>query len=173
MVVAYQSYAPYLWSALLALVVVLAIWVITLQLRLNRMVRHYNRLFSGTTFGTFEDAMDRYVSRLDETVSHVDALSQLCKTVETNLLGTIQRVGIVRFNPFSDTGSDQSFAVALLDGNGSGIVLSSLFSRSSTRIFAKSVVAGKSSHPLTDEEREAIDQAMQSRPAITTAAGSD
>jgi hypothetical protein len=173
MVEAYQLYAPYLWSALVALLVVISIWVITLQLRLNRLVRHYNRLFSGTTFGTFEDAMDRYVSRLDDTVAHVDALAQLCKAVETNLLGTIQRVGIVRFNPFSDTGSDQSFAVALLDGNGSGIVLSSLFSRSSTRIFAKSVVAGKSSHPLTDEEREAIDQAMQSRPALAPTARSD
>jgi hypothetical protein len=167
---AYQLYAPYLWSAVVALIVVLSIWVITLQVRLNHTVRHYNRLFSGTTFGTFEDAMDRYVSRLDETVAQVDSLTRLCQAVQTNLLGTIQRVGIVRFNPFSDTGSDQSFVVALLDGKGSGIVLSSLFSRASTRIFAKSVVAGKSSHPLTDEEREAIDQAMQSRPALASSA---
>jgi hypothetical protein len=169
---AYGLYAPYLWSATVALIVVLIIWVISLQVRLNRMVRHYNRLFSGTTFGTFEDAMDRYVTRLDETVAHVDSLAQLCNAVESNLLGTIQRVGIVRFNPFADTGSDQSFAVALLDGNGSGIVLSSLFSRSSTRMFAKSIVAGKSNHPLTDEEREAIDQAMQSRPALASSASS-
>src|SRR6202035_2937649 len=101
MAVAYQSYAPYLWSALVALVVVLSIWVVSLQVRLNRMMRHYNRLFSGTTFGSFED-----------TVDQVESLTQLCQAVEGNLLGTIQRVGIVRFNPFSDTGSDQSFAVA-------------------------------------------------------------
>jgi hypothetical protein len=112
--------------------------------------------------------MDRYVTRLEETVVQVDSLTQLCQAVESNLLGTIQRVGIVRFNPFSDTGSDQSFAVALLDGNGSGIVLSSLFSRASTRLFAKSVVEGKSTHPLTDEEREAIEQAIESRPVPTS-----
>jgi hypothetical protein len=164
---AYRLYAPYLWSALVALVVVLSVWIVSLQVRLNRMVRHYNRLFSGTTFGSFEDAMDRYVTRLEETVGQVDSLTQLCQAVEGNLLGTIQRVGIVRFNPFSDTGSDQSFAVALLDGNGSGIVLSSLFSRSSTRMFAKSVIEGKSNHPLTDEERQAIEQAIQSRPVTT------
>src|SRR5258708_10453398 len=151
---AYRLYAPYLWSALVALVLVLSIWVVTLQVRLNRMVRHYNRLFSGTTFGRFEDAMDRYVTRLDDTVARVDSLAQLCHAVESNLLGTIQRVGIVRFNPFSDTGSDQSFSVALLDGNGSGIVLSSLFSRSSTRIFAKSVIETNSNHPLTTQERQ-------------------
>lgn len=167
MAAAYQSYAPYLWAALTALFLVLSIWLITLQLRLNRLVRHYDRLFSGTTYGTFEDAMDRYVGRLDETVSQVDSLNRLCQAVETDLRGSVQRVGIVRFNPFPDTGSDQSFAVALLDANGSGILLSSLFSRASTRMFAKSVVDGKSTHPLTDEEREAIAQAMSSEPATS------
>ncbi len=169
MALAYQSYAPYLWAALVALVLVLSFWVITLQLRVNRLVRHYNRLFSGTTFGTFEEAMDRYVGRLEETVAHVDELNQFCRAVETELRTTIQRVGIVRFNPFNDTGSDQSFAIALLDGNGNGVVLSSLFSRTSTRMFAKTVVGGESPYPLTDEERAAIDQARSSRPPTPVA----
>jgi hypothetical protein len=162
---------PFLWAALVALVLVLGIWVITIQVRLNRMVNHYNRLFSGTSFGTFEEAMDRYVGRLEETVNQVDALNQLCRAVETDLNGTIQRVGIVRFNPFADVGSDQSFAVALLDGTGSGIILSSLFSRASTRIFAKAIVEGKSSHPLTEEERAAVEQAMApAAPQLSTRA---
>ncbi|HLZ07266.1 MAG TPA: DUF4446 family protein, partial [Chloroflexota bacterium] len=143
------AYGPFLWSALVAVVLVLAIWIVALQARLNRMVSHYNRLFSGSTFGTFEEAMDRYVGRLEETVSQVDALNQLCRSVEADLSGTIQRVGIVRFNPFGDVGSDQSFAVALLDSHGNGIILSSLFSRASTRVFAKAIVDGNSSHPLT------------------------
>src|ERR1700674_4249764 len=92
---AYRLYAPYLWATLVALVVVLSIWVVTLQLRLNRLVSHNNRLFSGTTFGSFEDAMDRYVTRLEDTVVQVDNLSQLCQAVESNLLGTIQRIAIV------------------------------------------------------------------------------
>lgn len=161
---AYQLYAPYLWAALVALVLVLALWVITLQVRVNRMIAHYTRLFSGTRFGTFEDAMDRYVGRLEETVQRVTALDELSVSVQQQLLGTIQNVGIVRFNPFSDTGSDQSFAVALLDGHGTGIIFSSLFSRTSTRMFAKAIVEGKSLYPLTDEERQAIGQAMSSRP---------
>jgi len=127
-------------------------------------VSHYNRLFSGTSFGTFEEAMDRYVGRLEETVHQVDALNQVCRSVEADLSGTIQRVGIVRFNPFGDVGSDQSFAVALLDSHGNGIILSSLFSRSSTRVFAKAIVDGNSSHPLTDEERAAVEQAMVPAP---------
>jgi hypothetical protein len=169
MAAVFLAYAPYLWSALVALIIVLAIWVIILQLRLNRLVSQNNRLFSGTSFGTFEEAMDRYVGRLEETVAQVDALDQLCRAVETDVNGTIQRIGIVRFNPFGDVGSDQSFAVALLDGNGSGIILSSLFSRASTRLFAKAIVDGKTSHPLTDEERAAVDQAMRASALSLTA----
>ena len=90
----FGAYGPILWSALVAVVLGLAIWIVALQVRLNRLVGHYNRLFSGTTFGTFEEAMDRYVGRLEETVSQVDALNQLCRSVETDLSGTIQRVGI-------------------------------------------------------------------------------
>lgn len=108
--------------------------------------------------------MDRYVGQLEETVERVTALDERSLRVQQQLQGTIQNVGIVRFNPFSDTGSDQSFAVALLDGHGTGIIFSSLFSRTSTRMFAKAIVEGKSLYPLTDEERQAIGQAMSSRP---------
>jgi len=160
MAAAYQLYAIYLWAALVALFLVLSIWVITLQVRLNRMIRHYNRVISDSEDGTLQDALNRYVDRLDETTSQVEELEQLCHATETSVHRAIQRIGIVRFNPFADTGSDQSFAVALLDLNGTGIIFSSLFSRASTRIFAKPVVDGKSTHFLTDEEREAIDQAM-------------
>jgi hypothetical protein len=72
----------------------------------------------------------------------------------------IQRVGLVRFNPFDDTGGDQSFALALLDGRGDGVVISSLHSRSGTRFYAKPVKAGRTTHALATEEAQALAQAM-------------
>ena len=69
-------------------------------------------------------------------------------------------MGVVRFNPFADTGGDQSFAIALLDAEGNGLVLSSLHSRADTRIFAKQVQAGRSRHQLSDEEQDAIRKAL-------------
>ena len=167
MAAVYQLYSMYLWAALLALFLVLAIWVITLQLRMNRLIRHYNRVLSDSESGTLGDTLQRYIERLDDVSGEVADLAQICQAVDTNVRRAIQRIGVVRFNPFADTGSDQSFAVALLDHNGSGIVFSSLFSRTSTRIFAKPVVDGKSTHVLTDEEQEAIDQAMSSGSTLT------
>ncbi len=77
--------------------------------------------------------------------------------VENNKLN-IQRVGLVRFNPFAETGGNMSFALALLDGRDNGIVISSLHSREGTRIYVKSIEHGLSKSPLTGEEQEAIDK---------------
>ena len=72
-------------------------------------------------------------------------------------------MGLVRFNPFPDTGGNQSFALALLDESDDGFVVSSLHSRTGTRIYAKAVVGGKADTSLSTEENEAIDQARARR----------
>jgi hypothetical protein len=77
----------------------------------------------------------------------------------------IQRVGLVRFNPFEDTGGNQSFAVALLDANDDGLVVSSLHARQGTRIYAKAVARGRPEAALSDEEAEALRRATGSAPS--------
>lgn len=77
----------------------------------------------------------------------------------------IQKFSLIRFNPFEDAGGDQSFAAALLDGEGSGVVISSLHARGNTRVYAKSVVGGKPQHhQFSKEEKEAVDRALRSQP---------
>ena len=73
--------------------------------------------------------------------------------------GALQHVGVVRFNPYHDTGGDYSFAVALLDAQGAGVLISGLYHRDRCRVYAKPVQAWESTYKLTDEEREAIDKA--------------
>jgi hypothetical protein len=85
--------------------------------------------------------------------------------VERELVGAFSRVGLVRFNPFEDTGGSQSFALAVLDGNGDGFVVSSLHARAGTRLYAKSVSRGASDSALSAEEAEALRQAM-AKPAL-------
>ena len=82
----------------------------------------------------------------------VARVNQLAQQLET----AVQRVGIVRYNPFEDTGSNQSFALAMLDARGDGFVMTSLHSRQSTRLFLKQVSAGKADSAISDEETEAI-----------------
>lgn len=73
--------------------------------------------------------------------------------------GGLSRVGIVRFNPYHDTGGEYSFAVALLDASGAGVLLTGLYHRDQCRVYAKPVSGWESSYELTDEEREAIGRA--------------
>ena len=75
---------------------------------------------------------------------------------------SIQRVGVVRFNPFPDTGGNQSFVVALLDTHDDGVVLSSLHSRGGTRVYLKQVAKGRAETALSEEETEAIRRAIGS-----------
>lgn len=77
-------------------------------------------------------------------------------------LGQIQKVALLRYNPYGDTGGDMSFSVALLNGLGSGVVLTSLHSRSGTRVFAKEVEAGKQGrHEFSKEEQEVVKKALK------------
>jgi hypothetical protein len=82
----------------------------------------------------------------------IDRVNQLAAQLES----AVQRVGVVRYNPFEDTGSNQSFVLAMLDARGDGFVLSSLHSRQATRIFLKPVTGGKADSAVSAEEAEAI-----------------
>jgi hypothetical protein len=75
----------------------------------------------------------------------------------------------VRFNPFEDTGGNQSFALAMLDARGDGLIINSLHSRGSTRIYAKSVTRGAADAALSGEETEALRMALNAGPAATAA----
>src|SRR5438309_2300208 len=71
--------------------------------------------------------------------------------------GIMHRIALLRYNPYGDTGGDQSFSLALVDGEGSGVVITSLHSRASTRVFAKPVILGKpDKYQLSKEEEEVI-----------------
>jgi hypothetical protein len=88
-------------------------------------------------------------------------LTALQRELEAATGRSLQKVGVIRFNPFQDSGGDQSFAIAMLDQRGSGVVVSSLHGRAETRIFAKQVTNGRSTHSLSDEEQQAIREALK------------
>jgi len=72
----------------------------------------------------------------------------------------IQKIGIVRFNPFSEVGGDQSFSIALLDNNNDGVVITSLYTREENRMYAKPIKGGISEYSLSEEEKTAIKKAQ-------------
>lgn len=84
-------------------------------------------------------------------------LKDVCATIQKESQSHIQRIGLTRFNPFKDTGGDQSFILSLTDGSQSGVIISGLYSRSGTRWYAKKIKNGKGlEHELSDEEKKVL-----------------
>lgn len=73
----------------------------------------------------------------------------------------VQRVGMVRYNPFDEGGGNFSFSIALLNEHHTGIIISSLYGRQQNRMYAKNIVQGKSEMTLTEEEQQALEEAMR------------
>ena len=146
--------------ALVVAVVVLGAWVAWLQRSEALLRRRLRRVLPQGESSGIDEILDRQLKRIDSLTERVDALNKLHRELEALGQRTIQKVAVIRYNPFSDTGGDQSFAIALLDSLGNGVVLSSLHSRTDTRVFAKAVQSGRSKYQLSDEEQDAIKKAL-------------
>ena len=147
--------------ALALAVVGLAAWLAVLQRSESRLRSRMRRILSTNGDTGLDEILAGQATRIEQLSGRVDALNALERELETAARRALQRVGVVRFNPFQDSGGDQSFAIALLDQGGSGVVVSSLHGRAETRIFAKQVTNGRSTHSLSDEEQQAIRAAQQ------------
>ena len=99
--------------------------------------------------------------KLRDLESEVKKISTDLESLKEGNKDNIQKVGIVRYNPFSEIGGDQSFSVALLDGKDNGVVITSLYTREGNRVYGKPVIEGKSKYLLTEEEKEAILKAQK------------
>jgi hypothetical protein len=106
-----------------------------------------------------DEAIRNLVARVDAIVNDERLADQRLDVLEAHARRAVHRVGLVRFNPFNDTGGNQSFALALLDADANGLVLSSLHSRAATRVYVKQIQAGRADFGLSSEEAEALRQA--------------
>lgn len=153
------------FGVLAAVVVLLVIGLITQSARLGRSIRAYRELVhDSSTGGSLHDRLAGSAEQAVRATERMGEIEALFTGIEGRSRRSLQHIGLVRFNPFEDTGSDQSFAIALLDDARDGLVISSLHGRANTRLFAKPVTDGASSHTLSDEEAQAIRIALEGTP---------
>ena len=162
-----QSNLPVVAAAALVAFVVLLIWNAWLTRRLGQVRREAITGGRGAMLRGGDTGLD--MRQVYELIGQVHRVDERTSALEGMGRRAVQRVGLVRYNPFEDTGSNQSFALALLDGAEDGVVISSLHSRVNTRIYAKPISAGRSEAPLSDEEAEALRMARSGGRAGVTA----
>lgn len=136
------------------------IWLIGLTIVFLRLSSHYNNLLKGASTKTLKSVLEEVLAEIHLSKKDIDSLRNRCDKIEKDNVGHIQKIGLLRFNPFKDTGGDQSFILVFVDANNTGVVLSGLYSRSGTRWYAKRVIEGKGvEHELSEEEKKAIKEA--------------
>jgi len=133
----------------------ISIGLMVTTMLLWRRISKLTRGKAGTSLETTINENNRLITGIkDEVAALTDRVSFLEKDARMNL----QNVGVVRFNPFKETGGSQSFAVALTDKDRNGVVISSIYARDRMSVFAKPLSQGTSTYTLTKEEQEAIKQ---------------
>ena len=110
-----------------------------------------------------EDAQNmnrNFVRRIHALEMRADACEPRVLNLENAARVSVQKVGFLRFNPFHDTGGDNSFSLALLDQDHNGVLISSLYTREGTRVYGKRIERGATHYPLLDEEKHVLNHAL-------------
>ena len=149
-------------AGLVAIVAVLLVVVLLQARRVRRLARRLDGLTAGSDGASLEAILGQHLERVHGVVRDVNRLEARTVVLERDLRTALGHVGLVRYNPFEDTGGALSFALAILDANGTGFVVSSLHARGGTRLYAKPIQAGKSDAALSEEEAEAVRRALGS-----------
>ena len=127
-----------------------------------KLKNKYNKFMKKIGNGkNIEEDLENYMYRVERVERQNAEIISYCKNLDEEVAKCIQKVGIVRYSAFKDTGSDLSFAVAMLDENNDGVVFNGIYSREMSNIYAKPVKKGVSEYTLSEEEKEAIRRAIE------------
>ena len=153
-----------------AIVIVLAsvcilsvVLMIYLFWRMRKLEGDYDLLTRDTQGQNFVEIVNENIVQTLKLRNEVEGLSERYAFVLRRMAGSVQHVGVVRYDAFRDLGGLLSFSISMLDDRGNGLVMSSIYGRSESRTYAKPIVERDSSYLLSPEEKEAIRLAMQSR----------
>ncbi len=134
-------------------IIILLVWIGLLEHRLKKF-------FAGTKAKNLEEVMLTLGKQVGELHNTQKVINEHLVTVDNRLNKSIRNIETIRFNPFLDAGSNQSFAISLLNDEGDGVILSSLYARDRMSIFAKPIKKGKSEFELSIEEKEVLKKSI-------------
>lgn len=143
----------FIFAGLLVISGVLAGWHI-------RELKKKIRLIMGDAVATDTDLQQDFIRRLTRIETIMESAEPRIARTEAASRMSVQKVGFRRFNPFQDTGGDNSFILVLLDHENNGVVLSSLYMRDGNRLYAKEVARAAARQPLSEEEKQVLEETL-------------
>lgn len=155
-----NEFGPYIMIGLAALILILFILVIVLFKSLSKVESKYRKLTRGVNNKNLEEIILKYLDSVEETKKASEDVKELYEGIDSRIKDCVQKVSVVRYKAFDDVGSDLSFSLAMLDDNDDGILLTGIFGRDESTTYAKPIEKGISRYDLSEEEEEALNNAM-------------
>ena len=107
-----------------------------------------------------DEMLRKYIDKVEDVNNKNEEIIEYCNRLDKSISLCIKKIGMVRYSAFKDTGSDLSFALALLNDNNDGVILNGIYSREMSNIYAKQIQNGKSANKLSEEENQALEIAL-------------
>lgn len=158
-----NQYQSIIYLVVLVFIIILLIIEIVNRIELNRIEKRYKKIMKGSSGKNIEEMIYEYKKNVEQAMEIVNDLKDDYNDINERLKGCVQKVSIVRYRAFEDVGSDLSFSIALLDDKNNGIILTGIYGRSECTTFAKPIENGISKYDLSDEEKQALKEAMNKK----------
>ncbi len=141
--------------------IILLILYVNNCLKLKKLNKNYNAFMKKVGKGeNIDEILKKYIMAVEQVDEKNKEIEKYCDRLDKNISDCIQKIGMVRYSAFKDTGSDLSFALAMLDDNNNGVILNGIYSREMSNIYAKQVKNGEAVNKLSEEEKEALEKAV-------------
>lgn len=147
----------------LIILFIFGIWLLGLSAALIWILVHFRRLTFDVKKGNLIKVLDKVLTQEAKNTNDLSQLAKEIRELDEEATVHVQKVGLIRFNPFNELGGDHSFALALLDGKETGVILTGLHTRERTRVYIKRIKRGRSKYALSSEEKKALEKALKGK----------
>ncbi len=156
----FQIYLNEIIIAFTAMLFILFVWNIVLQIKITGLKKRFVRFTRGNLGENLEEMIIAYTKEITDIKNTQETNSSNIRILFSRLDQVKGNVGVVRYNAFADVGSDLSYSIAILDDQKNGVVITSIYNREQSNTYAKPVEKGESTYRLSNEEKKAIELAI-------------
>ena len=146
---------------IIAFILILLVWNIILSSRLVSLGGKYKKFMRGSSGKNFENMLLDHVADIEVAIERVNIINEDLVNLKNQMDRCVQKCNIIRYNAFSDTGSDLSFSVAMLDSFNDGFIITGIYGRNESVTYAKPIIKGISKYPLSVEEELVLNRSLK------------
>ena len=162
-----DPFLPILVMALLVLFIIMVLQYARLSSQIKQLKKKYVGLTRGVDGTNFDEILTRVAEEADNNAIVLADHQEMMKSINRRLNASLNRVSIIHYNAFDFTYGELSFSMAVLDELGTGFIFTNIHNRDDARCYCKRVEGGQSKHPLSEEEKEVLERALNTVPTYS------